>query len=198
MGKQRNDRMTFRLTINTVPGAEPISTAEAKTHCRVDGSDDDTYIGTLIVAARRRAEHYLSRALITQTWNMYLDRFPQTIVVPRPPLQSATITYVDVDGATQTLATGIYTVDTDAEPGLIYQAYDQDWPSTRDVEKAVKVTFVAGYGAASTDIPQDILHAMKLHIGHLYEHREQVTDLKSEILPMGYEDLMYDYRIKLF
>ena len=130
--------MTFRLTLNTAPSAEPVSIAEAKIQCRVDGSDDDVYLSSFCIpTARGRAERYLSRALISQTWDLYLDRFPQTIVVPRPPLQSATITYVDVDGATQTLATGIYTVDTDSEPGLIYQAYDQDWPSTRDVEKAV-------------------------------------------------------------
>ena len=64
------------LTLATEPTAEPVTLAEAKTHCRVDTSDDDTYITTLIKAARLYTEEATNRALITQTWDWYFDSFP--------------------------------------------------------------------------------------------------------------------------
>lgn len=67
---------TYGLQITQEPSAEPVSTTEAKAHLRVDITDDDTYIGALITAARQEAEAYLRRALVTQKWQMTLDQFP--------------------------------------------------------------------------------------------------------------------------
>jgi len=169
--------MMTRLTLSSAPAAEPVSTAEAKTHMRVETSADDTYIATLVVAARRYCEAVQKRAFITQTWKLYLDRFPSVIRIPKPPLQSvSSIAYLDTNGDSQTLSSSIYTVDTDSEPGIVYEAYNQQWPSTRDVEKAITVTFIAGYGDASTDVPAEVKHAIKLLVAHWYEHREAVAD----------------------
>ncbi len=191
--------MSHRYTISVEPSVEPVSLSEAKTHLRVTIDDDDTYITALIKAARQYVENYLSRALITQTWKLYLDYFPDEIVIPRPPFQSATITYVDTDGATQTATGTIYTVDTDSEPGLIYEAYDQNWPTTRTVNKAVTVTFIGGYGDASIDIPEAIIWAIKLIINHLYENRETtISGTSITTVPMTVEPLLAPYRIMTF
>jgi hypothetical protein len=59
------------------PTVEPITLAEAKLHLRVDATDDDALIGSLISAARFEAEHRCSRALVTQQWELSLDSFPR-------------------------------------------------------------------------------------------------------------------------
>ena len=64
------------LTIATGPTVEPISTEEAKNHLRVDIEDDNAVIKSLILAARESVEVITRRALITQTWDYYLDEFP--------------------------------------------------------------------------------------------------------------------------
>src|SRR4030067_860491 len=84
-------------------------------------------------------------ALITQTWELYLDAFPAwEIRVPKPTLQSITsIVYTDTDGILQTLAGSMYLVDNKSEPGRITPAFGEVWPVTRAQINAVIVRFVA-------------------------------------------------------
>lgn len=166
------------LSLVTAPAVEPVTLAEARLHLKsdTDVTADDTLISALIVAARELAEAETRRALITQTWKLTLDEFPadcDPIRVPRPNLLTVTgITYVDTDGATQTLASSTYTVLTDRLPGEIHLAYDEEWPETRAVPNAVAVTFTCGYGAAASAVPGPIKAAMLLDIGDLYVNRE--------------------------
>lgn len=184
--------------IDTAPTEEPVSIDEAKTHCRIENTEENGYVQGLIVAARQMVENYTNRALITQTWKAYFDRFPigyNPVDLPKAPVQSVTsITYVDSDGDTQTLASSEYTVDTDSEPGRFYLAYNKTWPSVRNVAKAVTVTFTAGYGDAE-DVPDAIKQAMFLMIGHLYENREVLSPVKLEEVPMAFKALLSPYRI---
>jgi uncharacterized phiE125 gp8 family phage protein len=176
--------MGLAIAPSSAPGAEPLTTAEAKTHLRVDTADDDTYIGALILAARQQAESITRRALITQTWKYYLaqfpintpGQFPNAIELPLAPLQTVTsIKYTDNDGAEQTVDSGDYDVDINIEPGRIIPSFGNVWPSTRYQANSVVVEYKTGYGNASTDIPAQLIHAIKLLIGHWYENRESVV-----------------------
>lgn len=165
------------LSLVTAPTVEPVTLAEARLHLKSDDSatTDDTLITALITAARELAENETRRALITQTWKLTLDEFPAEglIYVPRPNLISVTsITYIDDDGVSQTLASDQYTVVTDTLPGEIHVAYDVDWPTTRAVPAAVTVNFTCGYGATAAAVPGPIKAAMLLDIGDMYVNRE--------------------------
>ena len=180
--------MHLKRTVD--PVAEPITWAECMAHLRLDDETEKNYIESLIVAAREYAEQATGRALMTQTWELKLDRFPPVIVVPFPPLQSATISYVDTNGTTQTLGTGVYTVNTSAEPGRIYEAYNQTWPSVRDQEDAVTVTYVAGYTSASA-VPQTIKQAMMILVTHWFAVREPIiTGTIVADTPMSVQSLL--------
>lgn len=191
--------MKLRITLASGPAAEPLTTSEAKAHMRVTTADDNTYIDNLVKSARLQTEEYLKSALINQTWNYYLDWFPDLIEVPRPPLSSVvSIKYIDTDGVEQTLATSVYTVDTDSFPGRIYRSYNQIWPVTRDVEKAVNIEFVAGYASGAAGVPQPIKQALLLQVGHLYANREDVADVQTYPLVRGSRDLLAPYRCFTF
>lgn len=143
--------MSIRIT--TEPLVEPISLIEAKLHLRVDTSADDALITQLIRASRVYCELYQGRAYISRTYEMTFDNgFPSAISVPNPPLNYVeSITYVDADGDTQTVISTVYDVDTKSEPGRIYEAFEQTWPSdVRSIRNAVSVNFVAGYAAEFT------------------------------------------------
>ncbi len=140
---------------------------------------DDPRLSRLITTARLLAEQELNRYLVTQTLDLYLNAFP-TYANPRfpdrtlrlPPLQTVTaITYVDTDGTTQTLAANQYVVDANSKPARIAPAYGLSWPATRDLENAVKVRFVAGYGTAA-DVPACIKDWMLVKIEELWNGEE--------------------------
>ncbi len=189
----------YSLTINTEPAEEPVTLAEIKDQLRVTGTDNDTYLTALIKTARRRVEFILGRALITQTWDLYLDRFPSVDSIPvelfRPPLQSVThIKYYDNNDVEQTWPSAEYAVDTDSRKGRIYPNRNESYPSTRHFHKDVNIRYVAGYGAAA-DVPQDIKHAIMLIIGHYERNREDSSGFHIFKIPDGVMALLAPYKI---
>lgn len=186
------------LVLATAPAVEPVTTTEAKSQLRVDFTDDDTLIAALITAARQMVENITRRALVTQTWDLFLDAFPgeRFIEIPLPPLQSITsVTYYDDADVVTTFASTSYYVDTKREPGRIVLRDDASWPSaTLRGANGVAVRFVAGYGLAVA-VPQAIKQATLLIVGDLYEHRENVSDERQlAALPYGAEYLLWPYR----
>lgn len=189
--------MVYGLTLHTAPDEEPLGLPEAKDHLRVAHEDEDGVIADLIVAARQWIEEATYRQLITATWDLVLDGFPsgyEPIVIPRAPLQSVTsVTYTDSAGDSQTLATSVYKVCTSRQPGEVRLKYAQVWPETLIEPDVVTVRFVAGYGDCD-EVPALLKSAMKLIIGQLYEHREELVERKLEALPLGAQRIirMYD------
>lgn len=188
------------LTQTTAPSVEPVTTAQAKAHMRVDISDDDAYIDTLVKVACRSLEKFQGRQFITATWQLTLDDFPddasEAIKLPYPPLQSITsIGYTDSNGSTQTFASTDYDVDTNAEPGRVRPAYGEVWPGTRDQMEAVTIVFKAGYGDAASNMPDDTIHTIKFWTALLYEARLPVTDRTILEVPYTLRTLMWQNRL---
>ena len=187
------------IKISSAAATEPITTAEAKTHLVVDHSDDDTYIDTLVAAARGFVQEYTGRQLVTATYTMDMEGFPveDYIQLPYPPLQSVTsVKYYDLSDSQQTFASSKYNV-ADASPGRIRLVSGESWPQVYPQRsQAVEVVFVAGYGAASA-VPDDIKHAIKLLVGHWYESREAVVvGTSANTIPFTVQALLSPYKIK--
>jgi len=71
-----NPILSYRLTLKTKPVGEPIDLDEAKKYLRVTSTDDDSVILKIIKAVREVTEQVLDRKLLTQTWLMFLDNWP--------------------------------------------------------------------------------------------------------------------------
>lgn len=187
------------LVRTVAPATEPVSLTEAKAQCRIDGTAENDLLTALIAAARTHLEEITWRALITQTWRLTLRGFPTCnapIYLPRPPLIAvSSITYVDTAGTTQTLASGDYTVDAAAEPGTIEPAWGLSWPLTRDQPAAVTITYTAGFGNAAA-VPSDLVHALKLLIGHWSENREAVAEGGLTEVPLAVQALVAPWLVR--
>lgn len=187
------------LVLVTPPAAEPVSLPEAKAHLRVDIADDDALISTLITAAREYCEAFQNRAYITQTWQLWLDAWPEgrEIKLPKPPLQRVNgIRYYGEDGIEYILPSEDYFVDTQSEPGRVVLAPGKSWPGIAlRPTNGVVVEFVAGYGNA-TAVPQRVKQAILLLVGHWYEHREAViTATVAKELEFTVQALLWQERV---
>jgi uncharacterized phiE125 gp8 family phage protein len=162
----------LKWQVTTEPSAEPITLEDAKLNLRVDCDADDDLITALIVAARRWCEDYENRAYITQTITAKTFWLPDRIILPRPLLQTVTsVQYVDTAGDEQTLSSSLYDVDTFREPGQITKAHNAIYPSVRGDVNGVTIVYKAGYGNASTDVPQETIQAIQIMIAYYYTDR---------------------------
>lgn len=156
--------------ITTAVSAEVITTASAKAHLRVEVSDDDTYIATLISVAREEAEHETERSIGEQTLTLTAAGFDRVMALPRPPVTSVTsVKYYDADGVQRTVSSGNYRLDTSVAPPVIEFDDDYSFPTVDDRADAVEIVYAAGY--TSEACPALIKQYMLLRIGTMYEHR---------------------------
>lgn len=183
------------LILITAPVTEPIMLAEAKAHCRVEHTADDTLMTALIVAARQAAEHALQRPLITQTWEASFDSFPTSVdgagieLGKYRPIAISSVSYLNTDGVDTTVDPAAYTLDSANVPGWVYPIHGTSWPEARIFANSVRVRFTAGYGAAAA-VPQCIKQWLLLLIGSMYSVRESSTERALAILP--YIDRLLD------
>lgn len=182
---------------STVP---VVSVDDMKAHLHVDHDDDDALIELYTAAATARLDGrdgLLQRALVAQTWDLKLERFPGCmaygasawnwpwITLPLPPLLSVDfVKYFDADDSEQTWDAGSYHVVGvgGGQPGRIQLRDSQSWPSiSTSWPEPVTVRFTAGHldPTESPDIvgevPPAIVQAIKLITGHLYANRESVV-----------------------
>lgn len=159
---------------------DPVVTLqELKAQLRVfsDAENDlITSLGGTAEALLEGPKGMLGRALLTQTWEMRIDRFPRRYIeMPLPPLQSVVwIKYLDAAGVEQTLAPTEYVVDTGLQIGRIRPAYQTCWPQTQPFEHAVRIQFKAGYGDTAADVPKVIKQAVKMLTLHWFYNRGDV------------------------
>lgn len=169
-------------------------------------SQEDDLLNSLITAAREYCEAFQNRAYLTQTWELWLDEWPEKdyIELPRPPLASVTtLKYYETDD-TENIAyqpagetpvgTDIYYTDVKSEPGRLCLKYGESWPSdTLRPYNGICVTFVAGESAASS-VKKKWKQAMLLLIGDLYENREAAGTIEIKENPAA-KALLWQDRI---
>jgi uncharacterized phiE125 gp8 family phage protein len=202
---------TIRWQLELVePGDEPVSLDLAKAHLRVDIDDEDELIAHQVATAREYVEAQTGRALMTQTWKLWLDRFPRmdrvefwpwasqvlgAILLPRPPVQSVTsIVWHGSDGSTHTVDPTTYVFDNKHAIPRVVTAFNSSWPDTTPLASidGVEVTLVAG-AVDRAHVPHMAIQAILLMLGHWYMNREEVVvDLRVKAIevPKAAADLI--------
>lgn len=210
------------LALVAPPTVEPVDLATAKLHLKVDTTDDDALITSLIAAARRACEAFTGLAFITQTWELWLDRAPsdrrgspwwdgtregpislieqpmRVLPIPKPPLQAANFaaSTFALDNTETVFDSSSYIIDLKSRPGRMALNVGAVWPTGLRAVNAIKVSFQAGFGDTASSVPEDIKQAVLLLVGHLYENREAVTkDISPTELPLGVRTLLDSYKI---
>lgn len=186
--------MTRGSVLVVAPASEPVSIDEMREHLRLDTTVDDTYLSDLVMGAREYVEQEIRKALIEQTWALFLDavpRFdnlgwwdgirdgaismksPRFIELPISPLVSVDhIKYYDDEDNATTWAVSNYFVDTSSTPGRVGLRTGGTWPVFTRPLNGLEIQYKAGYGSLSSDVPSSLRQSVKIIAADWYENRE--------------------------
>jgi uncharacterized phiE125 gp8 family phage protein len=189
-------RSLKEVTLSAVP---VFTTAEAKEFLKVDTSADDTIIDNLVAAATQSCQIYTNCYFIRATVEQYSDNWRGIETLYKSPLADVeSIKYYDKDNTLQTLSSSNYIVDNVSKPGRIGLDVGGELPTLADRINAVIIKYTAGYGTASSDIPDGIKQAILLTLGNWYENRQSViTGRTATELPLSSQYLLNQYKIQV-
>lgn len=210
--------------LTTSPEEEPVTVNEADSFLRGNGYiiDEETIVlSDLICSARKYVEDITGKALITQTWTMYLDRWPNTpnsmpwwsgvrqgaidqwksageVELPRGPLQSIALvqTYSSTNVAT-TVDPSTYYIDELSDPGKLIFNDGVTLPTFTRTRRGIKISYVCGYGDTRHAVPSPLRMAIKQLVAHWYERRELAnpqSDDQIARVPLHVDHLLRSYR----
>ena len=192
--------MAYTLYQVTASTTEPVSIAESRSYARISDTFEDALLGNLISAARQTAEVATHRQILSATYQLLLDDFPAGgFSLPRPPCTQVTaIEYVAAGEATDTTYTTVastdYHVDLYREPARVIPRKNFTWPDAKEIPNAVKITYNAGYTAAT--IPRALAQGIMLLVNHWHENREPVVvgGGVASTVPISADRLFQQYR----
>ncbi|RWE75256.1 head-tail connector protein [Mesorhizobium sp.] len=191
----------YRPALVTAPATMPVTLAEAKAQMRVDHSDDDTLIASLISAVTDHLDGWtgiLGRCLVEQQWRQDFDCFRRCLPLPLGPVSSVlSVKWRNRAGVESAIDENAYSLLLDAG-GQAHTRFNDGFTAPGDLAEkaAVSVTYKAGYPTTDdkSTVPPAIKAAILLHVAHLFQNREAVAENALAELPMGVDALLTPYR----
>ena len=150
------------------PTLEPLSLDEMRVYLRLETSEEDGLVLSLIKAARNAVEQGSRRALMAQKWRLRLPRFPQdkSLRLPISPILSLdAVRTFDALGNPVVLDLASFQLD-----GSTLSLSASLMPSEGD-GAGIEIDLTAGFGTQPTDVPEALRQAMRMLVAHYYEHR---------------------------
>lgn len=174
--------ITMALKLVEPPATEILTQDEVKAALKIDyiagvGDAEGAFVARAISAARSWCEKKQGRRYITQTWEKYLDQWPDKRYIDLVPgLQSViSVKYTDRDGVEHILDPADYEVDAISLIGRVVLAPGKSWPSVQlRTANGICMRFKCGYGDDPASVPDEIKQAMLMLIAHWRQHPEAV------------------------
>lgn len=155
------------------PTTTPISVAEAKTHCKVSGSSEDSNIAIYLDSAVASCENVLQSPIMDSTFVLYARNWAQHLSFQKNYVTSVNyVKYYDLaSSALQTVDASNYSIQDFKVPNVLYFNNDYVFPDTDLREFPIEVSFQAGALSASGVLP-NIRTAVFLEVADRYENRQ--------------------------
>lgn len=185
--------MSFNKIRRTVaPVVLAVTVDEVARHLNISAQTEEDYITSLIEAATAMIEgpSGIGIGLAPATYAMDVDALVSPITVPLWPLIAPeSLVWLDsdlVEHSTTELRSTAHSA-----PGRVFHK-----ASGSALEGSISLTFRAGFAdeGGSAAIPADLRHAILMIVGHLYEHREAVSEVKLEEVPLAVQTILNRYR----
>lgn len=159
------------MLLLTPPAVEPVTLAEMKDYLRLSSTSEDELLAGLLAAARQTVERETGTALVTQTWRLYLDDWPQhgLVRIARCPVSRiVSVTAYDPDGNPAAIDAGHLFLDAGSRPARLYLSAAA--VALRPLN-GLEIDFEAGFGESGADVPDGLKRVIKALAAHWYEFR---------------------------
>jgi len=171
----------FTLVTGNENYSSAVSLADAKTHLRLSTNSFDAYITSLITAATSWVERYLNAPLFTTTWNFYTDiDFDYPMVIPKGLVQSVvSFQYQTADAAWHPISSTTQ-YDFKIEGGrckVFLRPFVIIAVPVLYTESPWEVQFTAGFADDPTGLPLQIVQAIKILVGEMFQQTPGYTNI---------------------
>lgn len=184
---------SWGVALVTAAGSDALTLAEMRSWLRVDSTVSDADVTALLGAATAMVERDTGQVLLSSTFKLVLDEWPedQVIRLPRHPVTAVSeIRHRDTAGAWQVIDAATYTLANVRNPARIGLAMGESWPPVASQIGAIEITFAAGYATAAA-VPKNLTMALRLLASHWNENREAVVvGQTNAALELGYHNLI--------
>jgi uncharacterized phiE125 gp8 family phage protein len=175
------------------PQLEPVSLAEAKGWLRVEGSDEDSLIQALIIAARLMVESEIGLVLLAQNWRIVGDSWPASETIPVPIGRVLAVTGGRVfaaNGTPQAIQAGDFEIIKGLERDAIRP---NARPAPGRPRAGIEIDLRLGFGEFASQVPESLRLAMRQLIAFWYENRGDATIVERG-LPAPVRALLKPFR----
>lgn len=177
------------------PGATEIVTlADAKTHLRVDGTDEDALIQALIDTATEQARQFTGRTILYGNWKTEFDFFAGKIKLDVMPIKLASVVvkYKDSNNQEQALPSDNFFIRDPGPDAFATIEFKGSLPTVYDAPNSIWLEYNAGY----EEIPPPIKTAVLIQVGTLYENRQsEIVGTVTVQIANGFRQILYPYKM---
>jgi uncharacterized phiE125 gp8 family phage protein len=175
----------------TGPAVEPLSLEEMRLHLRLDDTQEDDLVGSLLKAARLMLESATRLKFVSQNWRLSIAKVPtgRAIRVPLAPVISvAAVRIFDATGVETLADDAFYRLRRGSEPALVVLE-----PGFPDAPGGIEVDLVVGFGPAASDVPEPLRHAVRMLVAYWFENRGDEAHERAQ-LPADVALMIAPYR----
>ena len=177
----------------TAPAEYPVTLAEQKAYSRIDGTDEDSLITSLIKAITIQCEKYIRGGIITRTYRQIEDAGniattragisnPFRLIEIKNIMVASVegLTFYDEDDTATVISNTKYRVDRVGYNTTGRIVFNDDFSLGLSIRPftAYQVDYTAGYASASS-VPDDIKLAIMASVQSAYENRENYNSLTA-------------------
>lgn len=169
----------MRLQLVTPPVNPAITLAEIKLYAFKNTDAFDAKIQSLIAPATHYLERYIGRKLITQSWQVWMDRdeYADRLIAYKNSITLSTlnvaeitsVTLYDSNNVTSIVDSADYRLSGDtlsASSKLVFNDHTSISTSNLRLVDSVVVDVITGYGLTSEDVPDMLTQAVAVLINH--------------------------------
>lgn len=183
------------------PLESPVFASELANYAKLD--DDDPMIDTVLLSATSAVVSFLKQDLMTRTWKLTYRTWP-TVGTPHYKQTYRSnyymrhlieLPYTNLVGVDSVLLAGEATTDYLVNSGKPYTLEFDTFSTFGDDQNALEITYRAGFGDSTADVPQPIRNAIMMTAGYIYAHNG-ACDYNDALAMSGAKQLLTPYAVK--